>query len=116
LNNSLGIHEYSGVPTTGRKELLNDEKIKGRFLSFDCIGHLPEYDIKHYNGFEELIETIISGSGILNPFVTLQIPIINGIAKDMLFVLKYKNETSFANKLEKETIEKIRDEIIKICT
>lgn len=115
LNNSLGIHKYSGVPVTGRKELLNDEKVKGGFLSFDYIGHLPEYDIKQYNSFEELINAVISGAGILNPFVTLQIPIIHGIAKDILFVLKYKDEASFENKLEKETIEKITDEIIKIC-
>jgi hypothetical protein len=99
----------------GRKKPLNNEIIKGNFLLFDFIGHIPEYSIKQYNNFEELIEIIISKSGILNQFTTLQIPIINGKARNILFALKYKDETSFENKLEYETIEKLRNEIIKIC-
>ena len=115
LNNSLVIHEYSGVPIKGRIELLDNQSIKGNYLLFDFVGHLPEYDIRLYSNFDELIETIISDGGILNQFTTIQIPIINGIAKNILFVSKYKNETSFENELEKETIEKLKNEIIKIC-
>ncbi|MDR1147958.1 MAG: hypothetical protein LBK66_04940, partial [Spirochaetaceae bacterium] len=112
LNNSLVIHKHSGVPIEGRKEKLNLQNIKGKYLLFDFIGHLPEMEIKQYNNFEELIESIISVNGILNPFTTLQIPIINGEAKNILFVLKYKTEISFENKLEKETMEEIKNEII----
>jgi hypothetical protein len=115
LNNSLVIHESSGVPIEGRKEKLNIQTIKGKYLLFDFVGHLPETDIKQYNDFEGLIEKIISASGILNSFTTLQIPIVNGEAKNILFVLKYKDETSFENKMEKGTMEKIKNKIIKIC-
>ena len=115
MNNSLVIHEYSGVPIKGRMELLDNQNIKGNYLLFDFAAHLPEYNIKLYNNFDELIETIISDDGILNQFTTIQIPIINGIAKNILFVLKHKNGTSFDNELKKETREKIRNEIIKIC-
>jgi hypothetical protein len=115
LNNLFVMHEQSGVPIEGRKEIFNEQSIKGQYLLFDFIGHLPEFDIKQYNSFEELIETIVSINGILNRFTTLQIPIINGEAKDILFVLKYKNKTSFENNIEEEAIEKIRNEIIKIC-
>jgi hypothetical protein len=118
LNNSLIIHKYSGVPIGGRKELLNNQNIKGKYLLFEFIGHLPEFDIKQYNKFEEIIETIISSQGILNPFTTLEIPIINGEAKDILFALKYQEkyeEEYFKNELEKETIEKIKTEIVEKC-
>ena len=115
LNISLVIHEHSGVPIEGRREIFDDQNIKGQYLLFDFIGHLPEFDIKQYNNFEELIKTIVSDNGILNQFTSLQIPIINGRAKNMLFVLKYKNKTSFENNIENEMMEKIRNEIINIC-
>jgi hypothetical protein len=115
LNNSLVIHEYSGVPIEGRKEKLSSQNIKGEYLLFDFIGHLPEMAIRQYNNFEEMIDSIISDSGILNPFTTLQIPIINGEAKNILFALNYKTETSFKTELRKEIMRKIKNEIIKIC-
>ena len=115
LNSSLIIHKPSGVPIEGRMELFDNQNIEGNYLLFDFIEHLPEFDIEQYESFEKLMKAIISPSGILNPFTTLQIPIINGVAKDILFALKYKDEVSFENKLEKETIEKIKNEIIKIC-
>jgi hypothetical protein len=114
LNNSLSIHKYSGVPIEGRKEPLNNQNIKGDYLIFDLIGHLPEFDIKQYNNFEDIIETIVSHNGILNSFTTLEIPIINGKAKDILFALKYQ-EKCFKNELKKEALEKIRNEMMKIC-
>jgi hypothetical protein len=73
LNNSLVIHEHSGVPIEGRKELYNNQNIKGQYLLFDFIGHLPEFDIKQHNNFDELIKAIISDNGILNQFTVLQI-------------------------------------------
>ena len=115
LNNSLGIHKYSGVPVEGRKELLKDQRINGNYLLFDFIGHLPEFDIKQYNNFEELIENIIGENGILNPFTTIQIPIINGRCKNILSVLKYKDETSFRNVYENKIIEKMKNEIRETC-
>jgi hypothetical protein len=115
LNNSLVVHEYSGVPIEGRKEKINFQKIKGKYLVFDYIGHLPEMDIKLYDDFGELIKSIISVSGILNPFTTLQVPIINGEAKNILFTLKYKTKTSFENRLGKDTMEEIKNKVVKIC-
>ena len=115
LNNSLGIHKYSGVPVEGRKELLKDQRIKGDYLLFDFIGHLPEFDLKQYNNFECLIENIIGENGILNSFTTIQIPIINGKCKNILSVLKYKDETSFRSEYENKIIEKINNEIREIC-
>jgi hypothetical protein len=114
LNDSLSIHKYSGVPIEGRKELLNNQNVEGNYLLFELIEHLPEFDIKKYNNLEEIIETIISPKGILNPFTTLEIPIINGEAKDILFALKYQ-EKYFKNELEKGVIEKIKSEIVKKC-
>jgi hypothetical protein len=115
LNDSLVIHEHSGVPIEYRKEKLNSQNIKGKYLLFDFIGHLPEIDIRQYNDFEELIDAIISPKGILNLFTTLQIPIIDGEAKNILSTLKYKTEISFGNEMGQETMKKIKDEIIKIC-
>jgi hypothetical protein len=115
LNKTLNIHEYSDVAIDGRKELLENHTIAGNYLLFDYIGHLPEFAIRQYNNFEDLIENIIGGNGILNPFTSLQIPIVNGKCKNILFTLKYKNEQSFENKLRNKTIEIIKSEIIKIC-
>jgi len=116
LNKTLNIHEYSGVPINGREELLNNtQTIVGNYLLFDDIGHLPELAIREYNSFEDLLGKIIGKSGIMNSFTTLQVPILKGKCKDILFALKYKNETSFENKLENKIIEKINSEIIKIC-
>jgi hypothetical protein len=115
LNKTLNIHKNSGVAIEGREEPLNNQFIVGNYLLFDYIGHLPEFAIKQYNNFEDLIENIIGENGILNSFTTLQIPIINGNCKDILFVLKNKDETSFENKLEDKTTEKMKYEIIKAC-
>ena len=115
LNKLLVLHEYSGVPIKGRNEFLDNQNVKGNFLLFDFIGHLPEYNIKQYDNFKELVEVIISNSGILNGFTNLQIPIINGIAKDILFALEYKDKTSFKTKLDNETMEKIKQKIVTIC-
>jgi hypothetical protein len=115
LNKTLKLHKYSGTAIDGRKESLNNQIITGDYLLFDYIEHLPEFTIRQYNNFEDLIENIIGERGILNQFTTLQIPIIKGKCKDILFTLKYKNETSFGNKLETKIIKKIRSEIIKIC-
>jgi hypothetical protein len=115
LNKTLNIHKYSDVAIGGREELLDNHAIAGNYLLFDYIGHVPEFAIRQYNNFEDLIENIIGKNGILNPFTSLQVPIINGECKNILFTLKYKNEKSFENKLEKETIEIIKSEIIKIC-
>jgi hypothetical protein len=115
LNEKLKIHEYSGVPIIGRNEILNDQIILGDYLLFDYIGHLPQFSIKQYRDFENLLEAIISQDGILNNFTTLQMPIIKGKAKNILFSLEYKNKISFENILDDETIEKIRGKIIKIC-
>jgi hypothetical protein len=101
LNKTLNIHKASGVAIGDRVEPLNNQFVTGDYLLFDYIGHLPEFAIRQYNNFEELIENIIGENGILNTFTTLQIPIINGKCKDILFTLKYKNETLFENKLEK---------------
>jgi hypothetical protein len=115
LNKTLNIHEESGVPIAGRKEILSEQIIVGDYLLFDYIEHLPQFSLKQCDNFDELIETIISESGILNTFTTLQMPIINGKAKNILFTLEYKNDKLSENKLEKETLEKIKDEIIRIC-
>jgi hypothetical protein len=115
LNKTLKIHEYSCVPIVGRNEILNDQIILGDYLLFNYIGHLPQFSIKQYRDFENLLEAIISQGGILNNFTTLQIPIIKGKAKNILFALEYKNEISFENILDDKTIEKIRRKIIKIC-
>jgi hypothetical protein len=115
LNETLNIHEYSGVPIGCRDSLLNNQLIEGDYLLFDYIGHLPEFAIRQFKDFEIMIKKIIGGGGILNSFTTLQIPIINGQCRDISFALKYKNEKTFENKLEKITIERIKHEIIKIC-
>ena len=116
LNESLILHKYSNSPIKGRTELLpNNQNIKGNYLSFEFVPHSPEYEIRQYNNFDELMEYINSRAGILNNFVKLQIPIINGVAKDILFALEYKDETTFEDKLDKETKEKIKRKIISIC-
>jgi hypothetical protein len=115
LNNSLVLHEFSGAPVKNRKEALADQSIKGDFLLFEFVEHLPEYSIRQCADFEELIDTVFSHGGILNPFTTLQIPIIKGVAKDILFILKYTDKTTFGQEFEKETIENIKNETIKIC-
>jgi hypothetical protein len=50
----------------------------------------------------------------LNSFTTLEIPIINGEAKDILFALKYQEKFS-KNELGKGVIEKIKSKIVKKC-
>jgi hypothetical protein len=115
LNKTLNMHKNSGVVIGGREERLNNQIIAGNYLLFDYIEHLPEFTIRQYNNFEDLVEEIIGKGGILNPFTSLQIPIINGQCKDVLFALKYKNEISFENKLENRIIENIKYAIIKKC-
>ncbi|MCL1994163.1 MAG: hypothetical protein FWG66_14560 [Spirochaetes bacterium] len=114
-NTSLVIHEPSGVPVEGRPGLLGEQTVKGNYLLFDYIGHLPECRVAQCGDLGELIEQIMSEGGILNPFTTTQVPVINGIAKDITFVLEYKDKISFDTVLDKETTDKIRGEIVKIC-
>jgi hypothetical protein len=102
LNDSLKIHKYSGAVIEGRKsELSNNQIIKGNYLLFDYVGHIPGFSIKQYESLDNMIDAIISPAGILNSFTTLQIPIINGNGKDISFILNYKDK-AFGNKLAKE--------------
>ena len=113
LNHSLTIHEYSGVPTEGRKTPLHGQRIAGEFLLFDYIAHSPQFSILHYNDFDELVNVIISDGGILNPFTTLQVPIIGGVAADILFSLQYKSD-SFAEELDENAAKIIKTELQKL--
>jgi hypothetical protein len=111
LNDSLTFHEPSRFVENGRVQLLRDSQtIEGDYLLFDFIGHVPAWYIKRMNTIESLIAAIISRSGILNGFTTLQVPVVKGEPKNILAVLKYKSE-SFNNERDWDLFEAVKENI-----
>ena len=79
LNNTLKIHQPSGIPIEGRNTLISDKlTIQGQFLLLTFIGHSPSYSLHKLNTQQELAIKMLSRNGILNMFTTIQIPIIKG--------------------------------------
>jgi hypothetical protein len=111
LNNLLQIHIPSGVATCERKNLLPESKtIMGDYLLFEYIAHQPSFSIRQFNDVGKLAQTILSDSGILNPFTTIQLPIVKGQLKNILAILKHK-KTDFTDQ-SKET--KLLNEILTL--
>lgn len=82
LNQTLEIHQPSGVPIKGRTiELDNTVIITGEYYCFTYIDHQPAYHLQKMKSSDELANVILAKSGINNSFTTVMIPIIKGKPK-----------------------------------
>lgn len=89
-NTSFQFHEPSGVYLTPRKKLLNGtENIEGRYFLFEYTEHIPQMVLYSFETEEEIIENMLSESGILNDYTTIQVPIIG--TKARLFSIDSEN-------------------------
>lgn len=83
LNESFSMCHYPSkshiVPRT--IPLTGNENIEGKYLLFSDIGHLPEILLITFDSLTDLEQVIIGGGGILNPFTSIQIAILNGSVK-----------------------------------
>ncbi len=95
LNDSLTIHEPSGIAIKGRETALDKTIcIQGEYFLFDFIGHAPSYRLITAESPQDIVNLVLSDSGIFNVFTTLQIPIIKGEACNLneIIALIYKDE------------------------
>ncbi|MCP3926945.1 MAG: hypothetical protein GY714_30675 [Desulfobacterales bacterium] len=91
LNETLNIHEWSGVPVEGRSTPLDQNmEIEGDYLLLDYIGHQPSINLRHLDTLMELAIEMLAPGGIFNVFTTIQIPVIKGRIPDMRALIMYK--------------------------
>ncbi|WP_299435650.1 hypothetical protein [uncultured Aquimarina sp.] len=99
LNDSLTIHEPSGIAIKGRESALDKTIcIQGEYFLFDFIGHAPSYRLITAESPQDIVNLVLSDSGIFNSFTTLQMPIIKG----EICSLKEVIELIHQNELEEE--------------
>ncbi|WP_299247425.1 hypothetical protein [uncultured Aquimarina sp.] len=95
LNDSLTIHEPSGIAIKGRETALDKtSSIEGEYFLFDFIGHAPSYRLITAENPQDIVNVVLSKSGIFNSFTTMQIPIVKGEVCNLneIIELIYKNE------------------------
>ncbi|MFD2562860.1 hypothetical protein [Aquimarina rubra] len=79
LNESLLIHQPSGVPIKGRNiDLDKTLTITGDYYCFTYIDHQPAYHLQKLKSPDEVANLILSKSGVTNSFTTIMIPIVKG--------------------------------------
>ncbi|WP_378174013.1 hypothetical protein [Aquimarina sp. SS2-1] len=93
LNNSLTIHNPSGIAVKGRETKIDTTIcIYGKYFLFDFIDHAPSYRIISLKTLQELVSLVLSNSGIFNGFTSIQIPIINGEVSNLDEVMAFMDQ------------------------
>ncbi|WP_108870059.1 hypothetical protein [Aquimarina aquimarini] len=100
LNDTLQIHQASGVPTKGRNiELDKNTSIAGDYYCFTYIDHQPSYHLQKVKSPDDLANLLLSKSGITNMFTTVITPIVKG---KILQITKKENLTQMESELINE--------------
>lgn len=103
-----------GNPRNEEREVTNtgEEVVVGSYLLFDYIEHTEDMYIEQYQSLSALEKAITSSSGVINPFTTYQVAIVNGeVATYEIYFTNKKDGRDYKfNKHIHGTLPKSRDE------